>query len=383
MAIDWSVLTDPKEAINLIFKQDDTYDAYQNNNIFQAVVLTPGQKLSYHESAALQNSFKDREAGSQMPAGPTRIGFRARILGPNSPHNFLPEPQNPDFAEDPEATARIIALHTTFITTTGGNMPKPDDVWNVSLRGGADDAPFNLQFGDALEQCSDGSNSRHVRGGGSLSSLFDSETPGYVGGGSDCSYTGPNRGAEEIYAAYEGLGEMSMDLAEKIVDVGNAMGTDPAYVANQMAMESGFQSSIINTVCKADYSTTADAVANCAVGMIQFMPSTATGLGTTTAALYEMSAVEQMTYVQKFYLSQGNASYNSQSDLYGTTFLPASRVDAYQEKYGYGGDFNIRDFYEGEKPGGCDGDCYSKHNPTINTIGEYTSHANANARLKC
>ena len=173
MAIDWSVLTDPKEAINLIFKQDDTYDAYQNNNIFQAVVLTPGQKLSYHESAALQSSFKTREAGSQMPAGPTRISFRARILGPNSPHSFLPNPQNPDFSEEEETNNMAIALHTTFITTMGGNMPKPDDIWNVSLRPGTDNSPFDLQFGDALHQCADGSNSRHVRGGGSLSSLFE------------------------------------------------------------------------------------------------------------------------------------------------------------------------------------------------------------------
>jgi len=113
------------------------------------------------------------------------------------------------------------------------------------------------------------------------------------------------------------------------------------------------------------------------------MPETARGLDTTSAELYTMTAIEQMTYVQKYYGQQSNTSYETQSDLYATTFLPASRSESYQNDYGYGDDFNIYDFYEDGNVPSCDGKCYSDANPGINTIGEYASHANANAALKC
>jgi hypothetical protein len=38
-----------------------------------------------------------------------------------------------------------------------------------------------------------------------------------------------------------------------------------------------------------------------AIGLIQFMPPTAKGLGTTTAALGKMNALEQLVYVEKFF----------------------------------------------------------------------------------
>ena len=59
-----------------------------------------------------------------------------------------------------------------------------------------------------------------------------------------------------------------------------------------------------------------------ATGLIQFMPSTAKGLGTTTEALRNMSAVEQLPFVEKFYKQAGFKGGNA-GDLYATTFLPA------------------------------------------------------------
>ncbi len=66
-----------------------------------------------------------------------------------------------------------------------------------------------------------------------------------------------------------------------------------------------------------------------ATGLIQFMPKTAEGLGTTTAKLKKMSAVEQMDYVEKCLLqSKKMAGYKDSDtldagDLYAITFLPA------------------------------------------------------------
>ncbi|MGM9819565.1 MAG: transglycosylase SLT domain-containing protein [Candidatus Onthomorpha sp.] len=58
-----------------------------------------------------------------------------------------------------------------------------------------------------------------------------------------------------------------------------------------------------------------------ATGLIQFMPSTAKSLGTTTAALKAMSNVEQLDYVYKYYKPY-ITKLNSYPDLYLATFFP-------------------------------------------------------------
>jgi hypothetical protein len=59
-----------------------------------------------------------------------------------------------------------------------------------------------------------------------------------------------------------------------------------------------------------------------ATGLIQFMPRTATALGTTTAALQQMSRAEQMTYVDKFLTMNNLPSGASAGRIYATIFLP-------------------------------------------------------------
>lgn len=70
-----------------------------------------------------------------------------------------------------------------------------------------------------------------------------------------------------------------------------------------------------------------------ATGLIQFMPSTARGLNTTTSALSKLSFQEQLVYVDKFlfgnlrkYLDEnGKIKPNfTQQDLFMTIFYPAS-----------------------------------------------------------
>lgn len=60
-----------------------------------------------------------------------------------------------------------------------------------------------------------------------------------------------------------------------------------------------------------------------ATGLIQFMPATAKGLGTTTAALRAMSNVEQLDWVYKYYKPY-ITKLNSYPDLYLATFFPAA-----------------------------------------------------------
>lgn len=60
-----------------------------------------------------------------------------------------------------------------------------------------------------------------------------------------------------------------------------------------------------------------------ATGLIQFMPSTAKGLGTTTEALSKMSRVEQLKYVDKYFSTKGIEG-GSLSDIYMSVLLPAA-----------------------------------------------------------
>lgn len=59
-----------------------------------------------------------------------------------------------------------------------------------------------------------------------------------------------------------------------------------------------------------------------ATGLIQFMPRTAKGLGTTVEELLNMSAVEQLDYVEK-YFKPYRSKLNNYIDLYMVTFFPA------------------------------------------------------------
>lgn len=65
-----------------------------------------------------------------------------------------------------------------------------------------------------------------------------------------------------------------------------------------------------------------------AYGLIQFTPDAAREIGTSVEKLVKMSAVEQLDYVEKFYLKArktrgfGNKKFTA-ADLYAITFLPA------------------------------------------------------------
>jgi peptidoglycan hydrolase-like protein with peptidoglycan-binding domain len=60
-----------------------------------------------------------------------------------------------------------------------------------------------------------------------------------------------------------------------------------------------------------------------ATGLIQFMPATARALGTTTAALRNMSATDQLKYVEKYFQPYKGKIHNA-TDLYIATFYPAA-----------------------------------------------------------
>lgn len=110
--------------------------------------------------------------------------------------------------------------------------------------------------------------------------------------------------------------DLSQKFYNKVVQVAKRVNCDPNDLMCLMNSESGISSSIPN------------AGGSGAVGLIQFMPKTAKGLGTSCEELKKMSPEEQMVYVEKYIMnSKRTAGLGNQKigagTLYALIFLPA------------------------------------------------------------
>lgn len=105
-----------------------------------------------------------------------------------------------------------------------------------------------------------------------------------------------------------------------LVEVAENLGIDPDWLAAVMSFESGLDARQPNIWCLQNKACAPDC---CAVGLIQFMPSTADYLGTSTTELRRMSAIDQLSYVERFYWPH-RGKLNEVGDLYMATFLPAA-----------------------------------------------------------
>jgi len=125
--------------------------------------------------------------------------------------------------------------------------------------------------------------------------------------------------ADVVVNASRGKGPSAEDLAAiqspefntKLNNIANKLGVDPKDLMRIMQFETGGTMSPSTNNGKSQ-----------AVGLIQFMPDTARGLGTTTEKLAKMSAVEQLDYVYRFYDMNGVKPGMGVGDLYMLTFMP-------------------------------------------------------------
>jgi len=101
-------------------------------------------------------------------------------------------------------------------------------------------------------------------------------------------------------------------FAQKIKQVAANINADPIDLATLISFETAgtFSPSIRGPVVKGR---------GRAVGLIQFMPSTAAELGTTSEALAQMSPVEQMDYVERYLVKRGFKG-GTLKQLYSTVF---------------------------------------------------------------
>jgi len=166
--------------------------------------------------------------------------------------------------------------------------------------------------------------------------------------------------AQQIKEAYPNAAPIARD----IVDLANKLEMPSAgWLANLMNFETGgtFSPSIRNRHSGA-------------TGLIQFMPSTARGMGTTTDELAQMSAKQQMKYVEKYLMrkKKNSKSFSQPTDVYMAVFFPVAM--------GKGGDFDIYEWYI-QNRGQSAADTYLRQNGGIRTAQDYTDHANRNAKL--
>jgi hypothetical protein len=132
-----------------------------------------------------------------------------------------------------------------------------------------------------------------------------------------------------------------IDFIAKLKTVATNLGIDPNWLMAVINWESAgsFSADKTNSIG--------------ATGLIQFMPKTAIGLGTTTAQLRQMTAVQQLDFVYKYYYSY-RKYLKSYGDLYLATIFPLS--------LGKTDDWVI-------KGGGISAQTFAKHNPAFDKDG--------------
>lgn len=104
----------------------------------------------------------------------------------------------------------------------------------------------------------------------------------------------------------------------KMLEMSERLGLEPNYILSVMSIETAgtFDPAIENPLLPISRGGP--------VGLIQFMPTTAKGLGTTSADLKRMSAVEQLEYVERFFKQNGHKIRPGvPGDYYMAVFMPA------------------------------------------------------------
>lgn len=138
------------------------------------------------------------------------------------------------------------------------------------------------------------------------------EGGGGGGGGGDAGVDdGGGAGGGEYVAASGGSGAWARDTAflEGVNNVSRRFSIDANDLLGLMQSESGINPQARNP--------------SGATGLIQFMPATARGIGTSTSALYNMNRAQQMPWVERFFNSVRLPRGAGPGHLYTSVFLPA------------------------------------------------------------
>ncbi len=129
---------------------------------------------------------------------------------------------------------------------------------------------------------------------------------------------------------------MSPELAKATILAGVELGFDPNWIATAIAIERGTKGGTKLGSGVYHHYTDKDGVkheGNFSHGLIGILPGTATYLGTTPEALYNMTDVEQMEYLVKYFKKHGwdkdgSHAISSFDDMYMGIFYGQTGIDA-------------------------------------------------------
>ena len=131
------------------------YDAFGNTTVFKAVVLTEPTRITEALASVFGVSATVKKLTSLLGGASSSEMFliRGRIdsVDPKSPHDCIPDPCSIEFADKPEEAAKLMAMHTIFVSTeaTSQHSLKVGDIINVRLQKEAD-GKYNLQYGEIV-----------------------------------------------------------------------------------------------------------------------------------------------------------------------------------------------------------------------------------------
>jgi hypothetical protein len=110
-------------------------------------------------------------------------------------------------------------------------------------------------------------------------------------------------------------GKVDQDFRAKVRDIAKRQNLNPDWYMAVMGFETGYTFS----------PTEKNKAGSGATGLIQFIPSTAQRLGTSTQALSNMTAVQQLDYVEKYFQPYVGRIHNL-GDMYMAVFMPAKGI---------------------------------------------------------
>lgn len=125
----------------------------------------------------------------------------------------------------------------------------------------------------------------------------------------------PNSSDVARLSRVRGADNTTLTFRQKVVQVAERLRMDPVHLMAVMSFETGesFSPSVRNR-------------STGATGLIQFMPSTARGMGTSTSSLSRMTPERQLDYVER-YLQPYAGKMNTVEDAYMAVLWPAAVGD--------------------------------------------------------
>ena len=149
--VDFSSFSTPEEGFQLFgnsIRKGFEYDSYGNRTTFSAVVLSNPLPISPEDVKFFAGTATEQSSSNKID----KFVYRGRIIGQNSPHEFLPDPCNVTFAANPAQALNIIAMHTLFISNVdegdAGTLPRINSIVQVELT--KNTFGYNLQYGKHL-----------------------------------------------------------------------------------------------------------------------------------------------------------------------------------------------------------------------------------------